>query len=776
MGGPVLFGVRHLSPGAAYHLRRALDEAQPRLVLVEGPSDLNGQTHWLCHPDTQFPAAIMAYTITPPVRAILYPFAVYSPEIQAILWAHAHGVECRFMDLPSPVFLALQATAEERALAEEDGEERGEDVPEAASGGPLPGEDPALTTEAVYHRLESLTGEDHDTFWERTFEQLEAPEEYRAACNTFGIQLREAAQDNIARTAENLVREAYMKRVIQDAIDSGVPAERIFCVCGAFHVQGLETCQPMTDSEMESLPRLDSAATLMPYSYFRLSSRSGYGAGNRAPAYFEILWDAMNGGKGIGEAPCLYLTRLAAAHRGTGNLVSSAEVIEAARLAEVLRAMRGSRYPTLQDLRDAAVATMGHGRFSELSLAAADTEIGKKIGFLPEGVSRTSVQEDFYRQLKALRLDKFRSPELQRLDLDLREKLTVKSRDAALGDLRRSFFLHRLRVLNIQFARLLPSRQREANWGEYWEMRWTPEAEIEVVESSLLGDTIEGAAAFALKERAGASSSIAQAAAIFSDAFLCGMPEAAKHALSVLQGLSVDAAALTEVAATAEQLSLVIRYGSLRQFDAAPVVPLLEQLYLRACLTLEDACVCDAQAAPAVTQAIDRLNALQLNHDFLDEGSWLSLLERVSDRDDLNTRCSGFAMAALLERGAADENLLAREVSRRLSPGVPADLGAGWFEGLAGKNRYALIARLGLWRRLDEYLQELDEESFRRALVFLRRAFANFSPSEKNDIAENLGEIWGVNVQQAAEALMNDLTSAEQEVLSSLDEFDFDDI
>ena len=73
-------------------------------------------------------------------------------------------------------------------------------------------------------------------------------------------------------------------------------------------------------------------------------------------------------------------------------------------------------------------------------------------------------------------------------------------------------------------------------------------------------------------------------------------------------------------------------------------------------------------------------------------------------------------------------------------------------------------------------MQELDEESFRRALVFLRRAFANFSPSEKNDIAENLGEIWGVNVQQAAEALMNDLTSAEQEVLSSLDEFDFDDI
>ena len=310
----------------------------------------------------------------------------------------------------------------------------------------------------------------------------------------------------------------------------------------------------------------------------------------------------------------------------------------------------------------------------------------------------------------------------------------------------------------ITFASLLPSRQEGAGWGEYWELRWTAEVEIQVVESALLGDTIEGAAAFALKERSDESTTIAQAAAIFQDAFLCGMPAAAAHALAVLQGLNVDSAAIGQVADTAAHLSLVVRYGDLRRFDPAPVVPLIEQLYLRACLTLADACVCDAKAAPAVTQAMDRLNTLQLSHDFLEEGRWLDLLASLSDRDDLNTRCSGFAMAILLERGKADEELLAREVSWRLSPGVPAELGAGWFEGLAGKNRYALIARLSLWRHLDDYLSGLDEDAFRRALVFLRRAFADFSPGEKNDIAENLGEIWGVDPRQAAEVLRNDIT------------------
>ena len=139
--------------------------------------------------------------------------------------------------------------------------------------------------------------------------------------------------------AETVVREAYMKRVITQAIASGISPEKIFCVCGSFHVAGLEENQPMAEEEENALPRADCCATLMPYSYYRLSSRSGYGAGNRAPAYFELLWDALNGA-GVGEGAYLYLTRLAAAHRKAGNLVSSAEVIEAVRLADTLASMQ----------------------------------------------------------------------------------------------------------------------------------------------------------------------------------------------------------------------------------------------------------------------------------------------------------------------------------------------------------------------------------------------------------------------------------------------------
>lgn len=748
MTTPVYFGVRHLSPAAAHHVRLELDRVRPAVVLIEGPSDLNGQMQWLCHPGTKLPAAILAYTQKAPVRTILYPFAVYSPEYQAILWAHQHQVPCRFMDLPSDVFLGLR---ELESPAEEEQEDQGR------------------TTEQVYQALEGLLGESHDTFWERNFEQLER--NYAQAAAAFGEELRKSTVDSLSRRAENQIREAYMKRIILQAAEKG----QVFCVCGAYHVSGLQSCAPMTDAEEASLPRAASSSTLMPYSYYRLSQRSGYGAGNQAPAYFELLWEAIERGD-LKQASYQYLTRLAKEQRRQGQMTSAAEVIEAARLAQTLARMRGTGDPTLQDLRDGALTCMAHGNFAEISVSTASVEIGTKIGALPEGVSRTSIQDDFYRQLKELHLEKYRTVQAQQLDLDLRENLRVKSEKSAFLDLNRSFFLHRLRVLGVGFGTPVQSRQTNANWGEYWTLHWVPETEIQLIESALMGETVEGAAAFALKEQADRSTTISEAAAVFQDAFLCGIPGAANHALTALQGLSVDTAAVEELSKTAVSLSTVIRYGDLRKFPSEPLIPLLSQLYLRACLTLEEACGCDNKASIQVMESMERINQVERDHDFLEESRWVGVLTSIAHRDDLNTRCSGFSMATLLERGLVAERELAAEVSRRLSRGVPADLAAGWFEGLAKKNRYSLIMRLSLWRELDRYLADLDDTEFKRALIFLRRAFADFSPGEKNDIGENLGEIWGVQPEQAADGIMRPATEAEQDLLAGLEDFDFGDI
>jgi len=204
---------------------------------------------------------------------------------------------------------------------------------------------------------------------------------------------------------------------------------------------------------------------------------------------------------------------------------------------------------------------------------------------------------------------------------------------------------------------------------------------------------------------------------------------------------------------------------------------LLQQLFLEGALALVGASNCDQEAAKAMLIGINELNKVSLDYTALiDEPLWISELQKLARADHLNPLLSGYACALLLERNLISNDELAKEVSRRLSPGISADLGAGWFEGLAQRNRYALLTRLALWEQLDAYVGSLTDDEFKRALVFLRRAFGDFSPQEKNSITENLGEIWGVNVDQASEVLSAELTEKEKEKLDELSGFNFEEL
>src|SRR5215468_10574147 len=117
---PHIFGVRHLSPAAAWHLRQLLDRVRPKLVLIEGSDDADDLIPHIVSPKSTLPIAILAYTAEAPVRTFVYPLATYSPEYQALLWCRENKVKARFMDLPSAVFLALMDPKEGAVQPESD--------------------------------------------------------------------------------------------------------------------------------------------------------------------------------------------------------------------------------------------------------------------------------------------------------------------------------------------------------------------------------------------------------------------------------------------------------------------------------------------------------------------------------------------------------------------------------------------------------------------------------------------------------------------------------
>ncbi|MDE5678913.1 MAG: hypothetical protein K2I01_00560, partial [Lachnospiraceae bacterium] len=245
---PFFFGIRHLSPAGAFYLRQFLSQKRPKMVLVEGPCDLEDTLVHIQNPVTKPPFAVLAYTKEAPVRTILYPFAEYSPEYQAVLWCGENGAACRFMDLPTDVFLALPSV-EEAAQGEEN-------------------------RFHVYRALDRQTGEDgHETFWERTLEQAGSAEGYHQGSNLFGKSLRELTQEKDRDWAEITLREAWMREKIREAVSAGTEPDEIVVVTGAYHVEGLkgwnQAPSPEEKKLLGNIQRVEASHTLMPYTQLR---------------------------------------------------------------------------------------------------------------------------------------------------------------------------------------------------------------------------------------------------------------------------------------------------------------------------------------------------------------------------------------------------------------------------------------------------------------------------------------------------------------------------
>ncbi|MEM7386249.1 MAG: DUF5682 family protein, partial [Verrucomicrobiota bacterium] len=260
-----VFGVRHLSPGAAWHLRRFLDEVKPKAVLVEGPADFTELIPEITGRGIKPPIALLAYTRSLPVRTIVYPFANYSPEYQALKWAKSKRVKARFIDLPSARFVGVEAARSEAKEEEPDPEGKPAEDGEASDSMVEADPDKHLLRAEIYDGFARSAGlADYETYWEQHFEQNLAAESYRKAAFAFGDGLRkiEATVPDLD-FAENLVREAYMRRAIHQCLEEEkLKPEQVVVVVGAFHAPAVRTTESfLSDEELESLPEVPTDLT-----------------------------------------------------------------------------------------------------------------------------------------------------------------------------------------------------------------------------------------------------------------------------------------------------------------------------------------------------------------------------------------------------------------------------------------------------------------------------------------------------------------------------------
>lgn len=740
--GVHLFPVRHHSPRAARALAALLDAVRPQRVLVEGPQDAEPLLPLLTDPGSVPPIAILGYRTDGEPQSAMWPFASYSPEYVALAWARRENATARLIDWPTGIALAadradLDAASRAAGDLPKTAEETTDHPPSEA-----PDDLPVGTRDALAAHFGARSFEE---FWEAWFE---APDydaaRFAEALDGFAEHL--AHHDGPAELRIRQ-RDAWMARAIQAELDAGVAAEQIVVVLGAAHVAALKRGRydlALNDAQPEPLP---TQLALVPYSYPRLSEQSGYGAGNRAPVFYER---AHRAGADYTRATLEALLAFAEELRLRGWTVSLADSIEAYRLALALTAMRGKSAPGLDEVKEAAQATMTRGERAPIDAYLGPQLIGKRVGRLAAAAGRNTLQQEFWDALDHFRLP--RDDDAQTVSL----RLTDPAQAAA------SVFLHRLRVADVPYAVFLGSQQvstraragteEAGGFGalhrvrEHWETQWTPATDVALIERIVFGERLAQVCERRVAQALEAATGAAAASRLLVDAVLTEATEATARALDRLERTSATDADLASLAQAARTLAGLDAYGTSRPAlaqAAGTVERLLVAMYTRAVLRVDAACRGTAEATQSARDGLKTLHELALASKRCDKALWFDAARRLVDDDTVEATAAGVAAALLHLARELDDAPLVTILLRRVGDTVDPTRAAAFLEGFLDVNALVLVKNRAIVAALDAFIAGLEAEHFRAALPALRRALARLGASERRFLIENLMALRG---------------------------------
>jgi hypothetical protein len=693
--GPALYGIRHHGPGSARSLRQALAGSEPDVVLIEGPPEADGLLELVRDPEMQPPVALLGYVPGQPKTAAFWPFAVFSPEWQAITYAQGAGVPVRFCDLPAAHQLAMADSRRQQSRTD-------------------PISD--LATAAGY--------DDPERWWEDVVEHVPGPAVFDALAEAIGFLRAEDPEPD----PRDVIREAHMRKVLRRAVKEGY--QRIAVVCGAWHVPALQHLPPAAadDRLLRGLPKVKATFTWIPWTYGRLAYTSGYGAGIRSPGWYDHLFSCD------GQPVERWLAKAAAVLRDEGVPASSAHVIESVRLAEALAALRGRPLAGLEEVTEAARAVLCEGSDLLVGLIQRRLVVGERLGAVPAATPMMPLQRDLQDQQRSLRL----RPEAQPrdYDLDLRKP----------NDLARSHLLHRLTLLGVRWG--APQQGRTRNIGtfrESWQLTWGPELDLALIEASTWGSTVVAAASQRARSLAAEATALADVTGLVERCLLADLGDALPEVLAAVRDRAALEGDVTHLMAALPALVRAVRYGDVRGTDPGRLADVAVEMITRICAGLPAAVISlDERAERAMRDRIDAVHsATSLLADADSRTRWLDTLARVV------LRCppliSGRLTRLLLDAGRLSPDDVAVRMSRELSVAVPAAAAAGWAEGFLAGSGLLLLHDDTLLALADAWLAGLSADAFAAVLPALRRTFGQFAPPERRAIGDKAARLDGSN-------------------------------
>ena len=727
-----VLGIRHHGPGSARSVVAELDRLRPSAVLIEGPADADPLLALAADPGMVPPVALLAYAPDEPRVSAFWPFAVFSPEWQALSWAAAHGVPVRFCDLPAGMVLAGQ-----HEDADSRDPERKEPVPQQE--GLTRDRTVAILAEGAGEldpigQLAAAAGyDDPERWWDDVIEaRAESPDPEAAVFTAIGEAMAELRAGRSGSAVEQR-REAHMRQVLRATLKE--TNGTVAVVCGAWHVPALTAPLPPASRDaalLRGVPKRKAALAWVPWTHSRLASASGYGAGITSPGWYQHLFSVPD------QTIVRWLTRVAGVLRGHDLPVSSAHIIEAVRMAETLAVMRGRPLAGLAEVSEAAKSVMCDGDDLAAAFVTRDLVVGEALGAVPDGAPPVPLDADLRARARALKLKI--EPLSRTLALDLRKET----------DRSRSVLLHRLGVLGIGWGEVTADLVRgTGTFHETWTLRWRPELAVEIIDAAVWGTTVESAATARIVSVASPGAPLADVTRAVEQVLLADLSEALEPVLRALDASAATESDVTRLMTAVPALVRAIRYGDVRGTATGALSAVVDALTVRVCAGLPAAAGGLADdAASTLRASLDGMHAALGLHAHGELGGqardrWMAALSALDGRRDVHGLVAGRVVRLLADGGALSPREAADRFTAALSVGVQAADKAQWAEGFLSGSGLLLAHDRDLLAILDRWVASLSAQEFLDALPLLRRTFGEFAQPERSSIGRAARQLSG---------------------------------
>ena len=349
------------------------------------------------------------------------------------------------------------------------------------------------------------------------------------------------------------------------------------------------------------------------------------------------------------------------------------------------------------------------------------------IGEVPTDIPKPPLQLDIEKQQKKLRLPP--TADWKDYTFDLRKE----------NDLERSIFLHRLQLLEIKWG-FRSDVSGKGTFKEQWRLQWDPAFSIDIIEKGIWGNTTEEAGSKYVIHLAETANALPVVSALLEKTIPAELPHAVESLIHQINNLAAASGDVIQLMEVIPNLVNISRYGNVRKTDAEMVLGIITGMVTRIFISLPAACTAIDEDASEILLGLfmkmnDAVNVLQQN-DITQQ--WQQTLNIISTNKNTSPVIAGYSTRLLADYKLIIGDELVKAFYYAMSTATAPSIAAAWLEGFLKGSGTILLIDNDLWNVVNNWVDQLDEETFTQVLPLLRRTFSNFSNPERKKLGEKV--------------------------------------